>query len=61
MSLTYKIYNEMMMNGYNVTFDTIDTILNHKGTKADGDVNDIIESLRMCNTKNANELIKAIA
>ena len=61
MSIAYKIFNEMNLNGFNVTFDTIDTILSGKGTKADGSITDIIESLRLCNTASAAELINAIA
>lgn len=40
-----RIYKALKANGIDTTLETIETILNGNGTKADGDIYDIIETL----------------
>lgn len=40
-----RIYKALKANGINTTLETIETIINGNGTKADGDIYDIIETL----------------
>lgn len=40
-----RIYKALQANGINTTLETIETIINGNGTKADGDIYDIIETL----------------
>ena len=40
-----RIYKALKANGIDTTLETIETIINGNGTKADGDICDIIETL----------------
>lgn len=40
-----RIYKVLKANGIDTTLETIETIINGNGTKADGDIYDIIETL----------------
>lgn len=40
-----RIYKALKANGIDTTLETIETIINGNGTKADGDIYDIIETL----------------
>lgn len=40
-----RIYKALQANGIDTTLETIETIINGNGTKADGDIYDIIETL----------------
>lgn len=40
-----RIYKALKANGVDTTLETIETIINGNGTKADGDIYDIIETL----------------
>lgn len=59
--MSKRVYETLTAHGIETTLETIETIINGNGTKADGDIYDIIETLADVNEYGLIDELYAIA
>lgn len=59
--MSKRVFDALTAHGISTTLETIETIINGNGTKADGDICDIIETLTDVNEYGLIDELYAIA